>query len=141
MLMDESDVNMGYEFGVILGKLRRLQDLTLDLFRDGRADFEIAVGLAMTDPLPLLRRVMVPLDLKANPDQVICLLLPSVRVFGTVPVKNSRSTLLIACALRRAGYKHRVVLNLSSNQWKEAASTVHAIVGCRVGGNRTPPPS
>jgi hypothetical protein len=45
---DEADV--GYELGVAMGKLRRLKDLGLDLFRDGRAYHAMAQGLASSPP-------------------------------------------------------------------------------------------
>jgi hypothetical protein len=111
-LDDEEDV--GYELGVAVGKLRRLKDLALGLFRDGRGYHAFAQGLAASGgerPLPLLWRVMLPQGVHSNADQVASLLLPSVRVFGSC-YRDNEQTLLTACALRRAGYKHTWFLRL-----------------------------
>jgi hypothetical protein len=104
----KSGVEVGYELGVAVGKLRRVKDLALELFNDGRAYHAMAQGLAASggeSPLPLLWRLLLPEGVEVNTDQVASLLRPSVRVFGTCNY-NRRAALLTACALRRAGYKH-----------------------------------
>jgi hypothetical protein len=130
-LSDEAHV--GFELGMAVGRLRRLKDLHLDLFRDGRAYRAIAEGLAMTDHLPMLWRVVVRLDLKANADQVISLLLPSVRVFGAVALENTQAALLIACALRQAGYKPTLLVDSSASYHESARTTLRAITACMIG--------
>jgi hypothetical protein len=96
------------ELGVGVGKLRRLRDLTLDLFRDGRAYHAFAQGLAASGggpPLPLLWRVGLISTVYANADLLASLLLPSMRVFRTC-FWNTRGPLLTACGMRQVGYKH-----------------------------------
>jgi hypothetical protein len=56
---------LGYELGVAVGNLRRLQNLTLDLSSDGRAYRAVARGLAAIGggcPLPLLWRLRVGIE-------------------------------------------------------------------------------
>jgi hypothetical protein len=106
------EVDVGYEWGVAVGKLRRLKDLALDLSQDGRAYQGMAQGLAASGgdpPLPLLWRLRVFSFVNANTDLLPCLLLPSVRVFGTVFACNLQVGLLIVCALREAGYQHTLI--------------------------------
>jgi hypothetical protein len=111
------DGGEGHEFGVAVGKLRRLKDLALNLSCDGRAYHAFAQGLAASGgdrPLPLLWRVTVVALVCPNADLLASLLLPSVRVFASVhshpPSSTSRddraALLLTACALRQKGYKH-----------------------------------
>jgi hypothetical protein len=55
------EVDVAYELGVAVGKLRRLKDLTLSLCVDARFYRAFAQGLAASGsdyPLPLLWRVM-----------------------------------------------------------------------------------
>jgi hypothetical protein len=97
-----------YELGVAVGKLRRLKDLALSLSVDGRAYDAFAQSLAASGggrPLPLLWRVRATSWVSSNADLLSRLLLPSVRVFLSCH-KGARSALLMACALRQAGYKH-----------------------------------
>jgi hypothetical protein len=106
-LSDEVDV--GYELGAAIGKLRRLKDLALNLSRDGRFYHAVAEGLPASggcSPLPLLWQVLLPGGVKTNADLVVSLLLPSVRVFSSWWYSDKRVPLLLACALRQAGYKH-----------------------------------
>jgi hypothetical protein len=80
------EVDLGFELGVAVGKLRRLKDLALDLFGDGRAYHATVQGLASSGgdcPLPLLWRVGIFSVVRSNPDTVASLLLPSVRVFSS----------------------------------------------------------
>jgi hypothetical protein len=107
-------LDVGYELGVAVGKLRRLKDLTLDLSCDGRVYHAFAQGMAAGGgdrPLPSLWRVWVVEPVRANADLLASLLLPSVRVLVTPlffhddPAAD-RAALLTACALRREGYKH-----------------------------------
>jgi hypothetical protein len=101
------EVDVGYELGVAVGKLRRLKDLALSLSEDGRAYHALAQGLVVSGgdrPLPLLWRVLLPRGVSYNADQVVSLLLPSVRVFSSF--SYGRGGLMTACALRQAGYKH-----------------------------------
>jgi hypothetical protein len=103
------EVDVGYELGVAVGKLRRLRELSLDLFCDGRAYHAMAQGLAASGgdrPLPLLWKVASFSAVSDNPDLVASLLLPSVRVFIASYHSDSRSALLTACGVRQAGYKH-----------------------------------
>jgi hypothetical protein len=103
-------VGSGYELGVAAGKLRRLKDLALDLFRDGRAYHAFAQGLAASGgdrPLPVLWRVTVSSQVQVDADLVASLLLPSVRVFiSSYYFSDHEAMLLTACALRLKGYKH-----------------------------------
>jgi hypothetical protein len=103
---DEED--MGYELGVAVGKLRRLKDLTLCLSQDGQFYQTLAQGLAASGgdhPLPLLWRLDLLRAISHDIDLLTSLLLPSVRVFISSHI-NSRAALVMACALRQAGYKH-----------------------------------
>jgi hypothetical protein len=105
-LSDEVDV--GYELGVAVGKLRRLKDLALALSLCGRVYHAVSRGLAASggdSPLPLLWRVSLQEAVTDNADQVVSLLLPSVRVFSSF-LSDSRAAILVACALRQAGYRH-----------------------------------
>jgi hypothetical protein len=102
---------MGFEFGVAVGKLRRVEDLGLSVFgHDGRVYHAFAQGLTASgggDPLPHLWRVMLPYTSDSNVHHVTSLLLPSVRVIFTSHCCDHRRGLLsIACALRQFGYKH-----------------------------------
>jgi hypothetical protein len=127
-LSDEVDV--GYEFGAAMGKLRRLKDLALGLIRDGRAYHAMAQGLAASGgdrPLPLLWQITLGREFKTNVDLVASLLLPSVRVFHSYPL-DVRAALLTACALRQAGYKHQWALS----PHVEARDKVRAISICRI---------
>jgi hypothetical protein len=110
------EVEVGYELGVALGKLRRLKDLALDSCDDGRAYHALAQGLSASGggrPLPLLWRVSLPFGVTANADQVASLLLPSVRVFSMCNL-SPRSAVLTSCALRQVGYKHIWTLSFDS---------------------------
>jgi hypothetical protein len=101
-------VEMGYEWGMAVGKLRRLKDLALSLSNDGRFYHGMAQGLAASGggrPLPLLWRVIVPYGAGSNSDLLASLLLPSVRVFRTGHMDDPQAALMTACALREAGYK------------------------------------
>jgi hypothetical protein len=110
------DVKLGYEFGVAMGKLRRLKDLALNLSMDGRFYHALAQGLAASGgerPLPLLwcLRVGMNQHVDENVDRLASLLLPSVRVFASTPDDcQQTSAILTACALRQAGYKHNWAL-------------------------------
>jgi hypothetical protein len=108
-LLIENEVAMGYELGVAMGKLRRLKDLSLSLTPDGRVYHALAQGLAASGgerPLPLLWRMgAIHQPVFENPDLLASLLLPSVRVFALIHT-NREYTIVTACALRRAGYKH-----------------------------------
>jgi hypothetical protein len=101
-------VGTGYELGVAVGRLRRLKDLALDMFEDGRIYHAMAQGLAASGgdcPLPLLWRVQVLSEVCGNADLLASLLLPSVRVFCSFH-DDFRAALVMACALRQAGYKY-----------------------------------
>jgi hypothetical protein len=101
-------LKMGYEFGVAVGKLRRLKDLALYLPGQGRFYEAVAQGLAASGeahPLPLLWRVGV-FAMGGNVDLHTSLLLPSVRVLVTPYFVDDQAILLMACALRQKGYKH-----------------------------------
>jgi hypothetical protein len=102
-------VKKGYEVGVAVGKLRRLQNLGLGLSEDGRFYHAVAQGLAASGgdrPLPLLWQLSLSAVLGVNVEQAASLLLPSVRIFVSNSFKGTESGLLIACALRQVGYKH-----------------------------------
>jgi hypothetical protein len=128
------EVDVGYEWGVAVGKLRRLKDLTLDLFGDGRAYHAMAQGMAASVggcPLPPLWRVLILSSSYDNSDLLASLLLPSVRVFGAdcFSTQTPRGALLIACAVRRAGYKFTLMLDRGS---RKPAGAVRAIASCMV---------
>jgi hypothetical protein len=101
-------VDVGYELGVAVGKLRRLKDLALNLSKGCSVYHAFAQGLAASGgerPLPLLWRVGVISAVYANADLLVSLLLPSVRVFASRH-GDAIGALVTACALRQAGYKH-----------------------------------
>jgi hypothetical protein len=137
------EVEVGYELGVAVGKLRRLKDLRLDLSRDGRAYHAFAQGLAASGgerPLPLLWRVGVVSGVTTNADLLVSLLLPSVGVFISRPTfnerdiisrptSNDREALLTACALRQAGFKHTWAVECP---W-EVEDAAGAIAQCSLG--------
>jgi hypothetical protein len=105
---DEVAVEVGYELGVVLGKLRRLKDLALDLFADGRVYHAMVQGMAASGgdrPLPLLWRIVLTFGVDENPDLLASLLLPSVRVFSSWHC-DAEAAVVTACALRQAGYTH-----------------------------------
>jgi hypothetical protein len=107
------EVDVGYELGVAVGKLRRLKHLELQLSKDGQVYHAFAQGLAASGgdrPLPVLWCVELPSEVEANADQVASLLLPSVRVFDSSCCDLSPA-LLMACALRQAGYLGVVYLD------------------------------
>jgi hypothetical protein len=104
----EDIVDVGYELGVAVGKLRRLKDLTIHLDEDNEFYIALGRGLAASGgerPLPLLWQMAVRVDLETSVDQVANLLLPSVRIFVTC-LDGSYDAALTACALRQAGYEH-----------------------------------
>jgi hypothetical protein len=128
-----------YELGVALGRLRRLQDLALGLFEEGPLYRAVAQGLAVSGgdrPLPLLWRMTVASYCVGDPELVVCLLLPSVRVFIT-KYANPQSAVLTACAVRQAGYKHTWGMwcprwNDTERRRSEIRGPVRSIVrGCR----------
>jgi hypothetical protein len=106
------EVEVYYELGVAVGKLRRLKNLELMLSDDGRAYHALAQGLAASGgdcPPPLLWRVTLPVGVGHNADLVASLLLPTVRVFRSNPDYDEEG-LLMACAVRQAGYRHNLDL-------------------------------
>jgi hypothetical protein len=125
------EVDMGYALGMAVGKLQRLESLALTLSDDGRVYHAMAEGLASGGgrPLPVLRRLRVSSRIGYNADLVGSLLLPGVRVFGSDCLHTSRAALLTACAVRRAGYKHTLVLSMFERELK---ATVLAITRCPV---------
>jgi hypothetical protein len=134
--LDEEEEG-AYEVGLAVGKLRRLKDLTLHLSDDGRAYDALAQGLTASGgdpPLPLLWRLEVP-GIRSHPDLLTSLLLPSVRVLVTpIFIEDSRShhtALLMACALRREGYKHTWAVNSFCDR------ALRGIARCAVGAIRT----
>jgi hypothetical protein len=127
-------VEVGYAFGVAVGKLRRLKNLALDLFRDGRAYHAFAQGLAASGgdrPLPLLWRVGVVSEVADNADLLASLLLPSVRVFRSSQ-DDSRPALLTACALRQAGYQHTWAVNCPWRMEHAIQAIAQCIAQCRL---------
>jgi hypothetical protein len=81
--LTSDEVEVGYKLGVAVGKLRRLKDLAIDLFRDGWAYHAVAQGLAASGgdrPLPHLWRLRVFSLVRARACLVASLILPSVRV-------------------------------------------------------------
>jgi hypothetical protein len=128
----DDEVDVGYELGMAMSKLRRLKDFALDLSEDGRPYDALARGLAASggdSPLPLLWRVVLPLGVDTNADLVARLLLPSVRVFSTFHYCESPAALLTACVLRQAGYKHIWAPRFEREH--ESAVPI-AIVPCRI---------
>jgi hypothetical protein len=124
---------MAYEVGVAVGKLRRLKDLALDLHlhEDGRTYHAFAQGVADSGgetPLPLLLRVAVEPEVTRNVGLLTSLLLPSVRVFASEGGVR-RELLVLACALRQAGYKHTWAVYCRN----EGEDIVEAIAQCRLG--------
>jgi hypothetical protein len=128
------EVEVGYELGVAVGKLRRLKDLALDLSTDGGVYHAVAEGLAASGgepPLSLLWRVSLPEGVSTNADQVASLLLPSVRVFTSL-LADVPAAVLMACALRQAGYKHTWAILSGLRGPHGAASDVLSIALCNV---------
>jgi hypothetical protein len=130
---DEEGV--GYELGVAVGKLGRLKDLALGLFRDGWAYYAVALGLAASGgypPLPLLWRVWVVPRVTTNVDLLASLLLPGVRVFGSAH-NGAREAILTACALRQTGHKHSVAVWCHPTLHGAECSILRSIApGCRI---------
>jgi hypothetical protein len=86
------DVEIGRELGVAVGKLRRLEHLTLQLSHDGRFYHAVAQGLAASGgdrPLPLLRRVVVHSQVGPRADLLASLILrvwkSSSQIISSVP--------------------------------------------------------
>jgi hypothetical protein len=128
------DVDMGYALGLAMGKLRRLKDLTLELCRDGRFYHALAQGLVASGgdrPLPLLWRLVIRSWVGPDADLLASLVLPSVGVLFSSPA-NTRAALLMACALRRAGYKHVWALDHPP----KFEDGIQAIAECRLGDPR-----
>jgi hypothetical protein len=105
------EVDTGFEFGVAVGKLRRLEDLGLSLLgHDGRVYSAFAQGLTASgggSPPRHLWRVMLPYCGEPNVQGVASLLFPSVRaIFTSHCCDHRRDLISIACALRQIGYKH-----------------------------------
>jgi hypothetical protein len=128
------EFEMGYEFGVAVGKLRRLKDLSLVLSRDGGVYHAVAQGLAASGeehPLPLLWRVKVGPDVRYNADLLASLLLPlpSVRVFRASYSHIDHQALLTACAMRQVGYKHIWIL---PRGYSDDIPAIRAIAPCTV---------
>jgi hypothetical protein len=148
---DEEGV--GYEWGVAVGKLRRLQDLALGVPRGRQVYHAAAQGLAASGgdrPLPLLWRLEIPSPTVAHAELLASLLLPSVRVFTSSHftfTDTDEVALLVACALRQAGYKHTWTPSLQCPG--KVLDATRALVQCRVDeGNvfadslfGTPPPA
>jgi hypothetical protein len=115
---------------VAVGKLRRLEDLSLCLDYDGRTYHAFAQGLAASGgdrPLPLLRRVRINFLITDNADLVASLVLPSVREFESsymgLSAREDRAALLLtACALRQKGYKYTWVV--FARDTKDAARAI-----------------
>jgi hypothetical protein len=87
------EVDVVFELGVAVGKLRRLKDLALDLSQDGQVYHALGQGLAASGgdgPLPLLWRVRVVPSIKTNPDLLANLLLPSVRIFCSYHARSAQ---------------------------------------------------
>jgi hypothetical protein len=101
-------VDLGCKLGVAVGKLRRLRDLSLDLWDDGRAYHAMAQGVTASggdQPLPVLWQLVIFSHIRANADLLASLLLPSVRFFISRHA-DIQAALLTACAVRQAKYKH-----------------------------------
>jgi hypothetical protein len=128
------EVKMGYELGAAVGQLRRLKDLALDLFESGRAYQAFVQGLATSGGgrlLPLLHRMSLVGGVKTDPDLLASLLLPSVRVF-CLPDDDNRKSLLTACALRQAAYKHTWITPDCSNEIKTERAVLREIAFCDI---------
>jgi hypothetical protein len=122
---------VGYELGVAVGKLRRLQDLALGVSDDGQVYNAVAQGLAASGgdrPLPRLWRVRVLQEVHANSDLLASLLLPSVRVFVSDHFIG-QAALLTACALRQAGYKHTWAPSFGGTD--DVLDAIRAVLQCR----------
>jgi hypothetical protein len=129
----DDGVEVGYELGVAVGKLRRLKDLALSLSEDRAFYQSLRQGLAASGgerPLPLLWRVAVQVEPETSAEVVKSLLLSSVRVFITC-LDSSGAAVLTACALRRARYEYTWALR-SSERNRVPQSTLSAIVPCRI---------
>jgi hypothetical protein len=127
------EVDVLYEVGVAVGKLRQLKDLTLMLSGDGRAYHAVVQGLAASGGdrvLPLLWRVDVFMTVSSNVDLLASLLLQSVRVFMSCH-EDDQSALLMACALRQAGYKHTWALMVFNRG--DGRDLVRGIPRCSLG--------
>jgi hypothetical protein len=115
-----NDLVAEYELGVALGKLRRLNTLSISIADDGRAYDAVAQGLAANGqdpPLPLLWRLELLSSIWHNGDLVASLLLPSVRILALDPSKVDVNTILsMACGLRQAGFKHTWAIT-KSRRW------------------------
>jgi hypothetical protein len=132
------EVDVGYELGVAVGKLQRLRELALEVFAGGRAYSAFSQGLAVSGgarPLPLVWKVAVTVRTQSTSYLVTSLLLPSVRVFRlTSPFDDSRATLLFACALRQAGYKHTFYLDSDTGRPRldEVVGIASSVARCTV---------
>jgi hypothetical protein len=139
---EEDEEAVGYELGVAVGKLQRLTGLKLWLAYDGRVSRAFAQGLAASGgdrPLPFLRRVIVASAIMSNADLLASLLLPSVRWFfspHSMVTKEDYEPLLLACALRQAGYKHTWAPYLRCPN--EVVGAVRAIVLCKLDEEHMP---
>jgi hypothetical protein len=125
------EVDVAYELGVAVGKLRRLQNLTLDMSEDGRAYHAFSQGLTASGgdcPVPYLWRVGVTREIEAHAHMLASLLRPSVRVFGSSYL-GSQEPLLTACALRQAGYRHVWAVH----SLDKVMDAVRGIVQCMIG--------
>jgi hypothetical protein len=123
------EVNVMFELGVAVGKLRRLMDLSLGVSEDGLVYHAVAQGLAAGGgeyPLPLLWRVWLAGGASVNVDLLVSLLLPSVRVFITCLRLDRRAPLMVACALRQAGYKHTWEVRFPFYTWNRVVEIVAA---------------
>jgi hypothetical protein len=127
------EVEVEYEFGVAVGKLRRLKDIVLGLGEDGWTYHGFGQGLAASAgdrPLPLLWRVTLSSMIKPScAVQVVdSLVLPSVRVLAGYCYCD-RSAFLMACALRQAGYNHIWAFACG---YLDAKDKIRAIVPCHL---------
>jgi hypothetical protein len=115
------DLDVAYELGVALGKLRRLNTLSISMSSDGRAFDALAQGLAASGqdpPLPLLWRLELLSSIWHNGDLVASLLLPSVRILALNFKSDVNTILIMACGLRQAGFKH-VWATIQSRRWDD----------------------
>jgi hypothetical protein len=130
-LVDE--VAVGYELGVAVGKLRRLEDLAFGMSEEGRAYPAVAQGLsASTGDCPLpgscgsrCHRESSDADLLTS----VLTPLPSVRVFSSDHHYDDQSLLVTACALRQAGYKHNWAPTYPG---PDARAVLRAISPCKI---------